>query len=522
LSPNPSDETNTLLRLLVLRADNNTLTPFDLAPPFSANSNSVIVNCLLYASLSCSLLAAVGAMMAKEWLQSFDRTWQTGPPEEQARFRQRKFNGVLEWHLEAVIKFLPNLLLLSVVFFFVGVSYLLFPINTSVAGVVIAFSGIGVVFSGAAIVAGAVSPTCPYQSAASSALRRGCQSLVQFWKLVWRTLVRPAISRTVEGLRDSPAYIRPWVSSLVARVPLAATRVRLWRHRPTTSGDSGRQQRIGPDSAPTMQTVSESDNSLSERITPSHGSIGCFPRGVSQVIERAKRRWNMLPTVGFLPAPHQVPTVVAVKPSCDQVLTVQAARWLLKTTSNRGDQVSTAQLICSLDKATCAHIFEERDSWKRLFNSTLDAFEIWYAQPNKENQEVAELFGLALCRVILQCSPEHEKWKDIMENSSQGSNNFGKAFLNTLLPASTKYSPLDPEDDQRILHMSVIFTALAHRMNLKGFQWANSSRLLDSRGPAAAALLDVWAHLVCGVGVAQDGYSVMLLESNLTELWESQ
>ncbi|KIO32702.1 hypothetical protein M407DRAFT_48666, partial [Tulasnella calospora MUT 4182] len=125
LSPNPSDETNTLLRLLVMRADNNTLTPADLVLPFSPDSNSIIVNCLLYASLSCSLLAAVGAMMAKEWLQSFDRTGQTGPLEEQARFRQRKFNGIRQWHLEAVIKFLPNLLLLSVIFFFVGIGFYL-------------------------------------------------------------------------------------------------------------------------------------------------------------------------------------------------------------------------------------------------------------------------------------------------------------------------------------------------------------------------------------------------------------
>ncbi|KIO28217.1 hypothetical protein M407DRAFT_72124, partial [Tulasnella calospora MUT 4182] len=107
LSPNPSDETNALLRLIVMKADNSNLTLADLSPPSSPNSTSIIVNCLLYASLSCSLLAAVGAMMSKEWLQSFDRTGQTGPLEEQGRFRQRKLNGVERWHLEAVIKFLP-------------------------------------------------------------------------------------------------------------------------------------------------------------------------------------------------------------------------------------------------------------------------------------------------------------------------------------------------------------------------------------------------------------------------------
>ncbi|KIO28232.1 hypothetical protein M407DRAFT_72122, partial [Tulasnella calospora MUT 4182] len=129
LSPNPSDETNNLLRLIVMRVDNNTITPADLSPPFSPNSTSIIVNCLLYASLSCSLFAAVGAMMAKEWLQSFDRSGQTGPLEGQGKLRQRKFNGFEQWHLEAVIKFLPNLLILSVILFFAGIGLYLFPIS---------------------------------------------------------------------------------------------------------------------------------------------------------------------------------------------------------------------------------------------------------------------------------------------------------------------------------------------------------------------------------------------------------
>ncbi|KIO20125.1 hypothetical protein M407DRAFT_81916, partial [Tulasnella calospora MUT 4182] len=107
LSSDPLAETNALLRLLVTRVDNNTFAPADLSPPFAPSPNSVIVNSLLYASLSCSLLAAVGAMMAKEWLQSFDRTGQTGPLEEQGRFRQRKFDGVQRWHLESIIQFLP-------------------------------------------------------------------------------------------------------------------------------------------------------------------------------------------------------------------------------------------------------------------------------------------------------------------------------------------------------------------------------------------------------------------------------
>ncbi|KAG8918700.1 hypothetical protein FRC01_001699 [Tulasnella sp. 417] len=474
LSPNPSDETNTLLRLLIMRADNNTLTPSDLAPPFVVKSNSITVNCLLYASLSCSLLAAIGAMMAKEWLQSFDRTGQTGPLEEQARFRQRKFNGVQQWHLEAVIKFLPNLILLSVVFFFVGVCLFLFPINTAVASIVIAFSGIGAVFSGIVIVAGAVSLTCPYQSAASNALRRGCRGLFQLCRPVWRGLIRPVVRRASKELRN------------------------VWANMLNTESEQTGNQDLS-------------------NAAQSHPSVG----GVAEAIARVKRLWERSPKMDFLDSLHEGHVIGPMKPNSDRALTIQAARWLLETTSNRGDQISTAQFIISLNKATCAQIFEEHNSWKRLLNFTLGAFEIWYSQPDKENQEVVELFGLVLCRVLLQCPSADDKWKDITEDSWQGSNVLGTTFLQSLVPASTTYSPDDLQDDQRILYTSVMFTALKRNLNLKEFQWANPSRFLDSQTPAATALLKAWSLLVWGVGVTQNG-GFVLMDFGFAEFLENE
>ncbi|KAG8916389.1 hypothetical protein FRC01_003186, partial [Tulasnella sp. 417] len=518
-----------------MRADNNTLTPTDLIPSFSTNSNSIIVNCLLYASLSCSLLAAVGAMMAKEWLQSFDRTGQTGPLEEQARFRQRKFNGVLDWHLEAVIKFLPNLLLLSVIFFFVGVCLFLFPINKAVAGIVIAFSGIGTVFSGIAIVAGAISPTCPYQSAASSALQRGCRGLVQTRKLVWQVLARPAVRRVAEGVRKSPGYICLLISSLMDGVTLFASRVLFWHYRPPGSGESGGQQRVGQDpapsivgqdSAPSNQHLPDSDNSILEQIPeassfhssggkqaehrdPSsslqrHASVEYFPTGVSQTIARVKRRLRNLPMIGFFSAFDQGRVVPPMKPSGDQVLTVQAARWLLETTSNRGDQVSTAQFISSLNTTTCANIFEEHGSWKRLFNLTLNAFEVWHSQPNKENQEAAELFGLVLCRVLLQFSREDDRWKDLTEESLPSSNRLGKAFLQSFIFASQENSLSGTKDDGHVLNISIHFALFKAGIDLEQFQWitdqASTAHFICSLDRATLTYMfgdhDCWKHLL--------------------------
>ncbi|KAG8984415.1 hypothetical protein FRB90_005344, partial [Tulasnella sp. 427] len=172
LSPDPSEETNHLLRLILLRADNSSLTSNDLSPSFAAAGGAIGVNGLLYASLCCSLLAAAGAMIAKEWLQSFERSGQAGPVEHQARLRQRKFNGVKEWHMEAIILFLPNLLLIAVGLFFAATITYLFLVNQLVSGIVIAFALLGSAFVVGTVVAGTMYPTCPYQTSISTALRR--------------------------------------------------------------------------------------------------------------------------------------------------------------------------------------------------------------------------------------------------------------------------------------------------------------------------------------------------------------
>ncbi|KIO33007.1 hypothetical protein M407DRAFT_65952, partial [Tulasnella calospora MUT 4182] len=103
LSPSPTTETNALLRLLISGADSKTLAAFDQSKPFSPEVISIAINCLLYASLSYSLLAAIGAMMCKQWLHSLDRSGQTGSVEDQGRFRQRKFDEAQTWRLETIM-----------------------------------------------------------------------------------------------------------------------------------------------------------------------------------------------------------------------------------------------------------------------------------------------------------------------------------------------------------------------------------------------------------------------------------
>ncbi|KAG8875168.1 hypothetical protein FRB97_005351 [Tulasnella sp. 331] len=149
LSPSPSDETNALLRLLIATGDNSTSSALasiaSTASTPQSQLTSVRVNCLLFASLSCSLLSAAGAVTAKQWLARCQRPTSIHTPDEQGRIRQKKFRGVERWHFEAVLEGLPSLLMLSFALFSAAVVDYLWNTSKPVAYVGLSFTMAGLV-----------------------------------------------------------------------------------------------------------------------------------------------------------------------------------------------------------------------------------------------------------------------------------------------------------------------------------------------------------------------------------------
>jgi len=73
LQPDPNDETNALLRLLIYKIDNTTFGGnVPSLPQWSGPPRTIIqVQAMLYASLAASVFSAFLAMLGKQWLNRY-------------------------------------------------------------------------------------------------------------------------------------------------------------------------------------------------------------------------------------------------------------------------------------------------------------------------------------------------------------------------------------------------------------------------------------------------------------------
>ncbi|KAG2055683.1 hypothetical protein BDR06DRAFT_841329, partial [Suillus hirtellus] len=147
LSPDPSDTTNALL-MMIYHQLNNTAFPGQVSSLPSWDGPPWIIiwtQTLLYASLSTSLLAALGAVLGQKWLRDYaDNT--RGPREYRRTRRQIKVDGLETWHFEAVLRVIPALLQLSLLLFGTGLGAYLWAQQRTVAAVVVGTTSFGALF----------------------------------------------------------------------------------------------------------------------------------------------------------------------------------------------------------------------------------------------------------------------------------------------------------------------------------------------------------------------------------------
>ncbi|KAG1781895.1 hypothetical protein EV702DRAFT_492050 [Suillus placidus] len=181
LYPAPSDTTNALLMMIYYQLNNTAFPGQVLSLPSWDGPHWITIwtQTLLYASLSASLLAALGAVLGKQWLRDYrDNT--RGPRESRRIRRQLKVDGLETWHFEAVLRAIPALLQLSLLLFGTGLGGYLWIQQRTVAAVVIGTTCFGAFFYIVASISSYLYVSCPFTTPASALVYHSLSAIQSF------------------------------------------------------------------------------------------------------------------------------------------------------------------------------------------------------------------------------------------------------------------------------------------------------------------------------------------------------
>jgi hypothetical protein len=171
LQPNSTDISKDILLHISLQLSNSSVLPF-VEPQFIVPWNVTTVNILLFASLALVLIDAFLAMLTKSWLRDFDRSWRSSNvPEERARTREMRFQGLERWKLVEVVTLLPLLIQGSLSLFGVALLVLLFNLHRPTAYSTLVVFAAGVFVYVCTAVVSALDTNAPFTSPLSSTLQ---------------------------------------------------------------------------------------------------------------------------------------------------------------------------------------------------------------------------------------------------------------------------------------------------------------------------------------------------------------
>jgi hypothetical protein len=210
IQPDPGDETNALLRLLIYKIDNTTFGDDVPTLPQQTGPSLVmsVAELVLFLSLALTLLCASLAMLCKHWLNRFVWTDMEGSIIEHSQNRQGKLDGIRVWRFLYVMDILQFMLQYSLFLFSCGLLGSLWETNPTAVGALAVAVLCGILISITIFISGAISENCPYQTSASTRPRN-------LWDKV-RRIVHP---KTALELRSISWILR---TSLSEEVRLSA------------------------------------------------------------------------------------------------------------------------------------------------------------------------------------------------------------------------------------------------------------------------------------------------------------
>ncbi|KAK6977649.1 hypothetical protein R3P38DRAFT_3471867, partial [Favolaschia claudopus] len=118
-----------------------------IQPEFESTPHplTVIAQSLLYVSLGSTLLAALLAVLGKQWLMYYSAAGERGTIETRGLERQRKLDGLNKWKFEVIMQLFPLLLQFGLFIFAAALSVYLWKIHHVLANIVLGITSGGAI-----------------------------------------------------------------------------------------------------------------------------------------------------------------------------------------------------------------------------------------------------------------------------------------------------------------------------------------------------------------------------------------
>jgi hypothetical protein len=171
LQPNSADISKDILLHISLQLNNSSVPAF-VEPEFSVPPYMAAVNVLLFGSLALVLIDAYLAILTKTWLREFDRSWRSvNVPDERAKAREMRLQGLEQWRLAEVVALLPLLIQVALVLFCAALLIMLFNLHYPTACLASVIFAAGLCFDLSTTVVSVFDPNSPFTSPTSRALQ---------------------------------------------------------------------------------------------------------------------------------------------------------------------------------------------------------------------------------------------------------------------------------------------------------------------------------------------------------------
>jgi hypothetical protein len=245
LQEDPVETTRDILYTISRQLANNSIPPFPQVE-YETPQYAVVVNALLFTSLSCSLIAALLAVLALQWVANYDMGLNTSSARTRALQRHTRWMGIETWKMGEIIAFLPLLIFLALFLFFVGIAEWLWYLNRAISAIVIGGIGIGFLLYSITNLISIVKLDAPFRTPVSKGLaplfRRTLLWMrllvIKFplelvkenegWKIIRWTRVRDAWSKIYRGTSIPPQNFAKYEETSVKDNEETAMKSLIW------------------------------------------------------------------------------------------------------------------------------------------------------------------------------------------------------------------------------------------------------------------------------------------------------